>query len=207
MITLFLMRHGETWANRLGILQGTLDNQLSSLTTTSQQLARQSQYLLAKYRIDQIITSPLLRAQQTSTLIRGESKIPIVTDSRLSEISYGTWNGELLVKLGQQFNGYIDQATNDVMPSANCVNGGESYAHAQRRINAFLREIAEQTTQQNVLVVTHGWIIKTLVAEGLNVPQANFNNPANLSLTKIIIEKAPYSFRLCYYNHQLRAEN
>ena len=42
---------------------------------------------------DLCITSPLKRARQTAEIVLGDRKVPIVEDTRIREISFGSWEG------------------------------------------------------------------------------------------------------------------
>ncbi|QLL69161.1 histidine phosphatase family protein [Lactobacillus sp. 3B(2020)] len=205
MTTFFLIRHGETIANQLGYIQGTMDNKLSSLTLQSKQQIKDYQRLIRELKISYVFTSPLIRARQTSEIICQKSSLPIVSDDRLKEVSYGEWNGKLLSDLKKNYSSYIDDATNDLKPSANRVNNGEPYNHARKRIISFFKEVARVVPQENVLVVTHGWVIKTFVEACVDSKNTlNFNNPSNLSLTKLTLEQG--KSHICFYNRQYDVE-
>ena len=58
----FLIRHGETYANRLNYIQGTLNDRLTSLTKRGMLEAANYQKLFDNNQIDYVYTSPLRRA-------------------------------------------------------------------------------------------------------------------------------------------------
>lgn len=60
----FLIRHGETYANRLNYIQGTLNDKLTSLTKRGMQEAANYQKLFDNNQIDYVYTSPLMQSSK-----------------------------------------------------------------------------------------------------------------------------------------------
>lgn len=201
MTTLFLIRHGETFANRLDYIQGTLDNEMTSLTTKGILEAQSYQTLVQDNQIDYVYTSPLRRAVKTSQIICAQSSLAVNVDERLSEISYGRWNGMAIQKLKSQYANYFDTVTNDVRPYSVQVSNGESFTHARTRIQSFLTDIAIKHPRKTVLIVTHGWVIKNIISLCLNnIDGVAFKNPHNLSISKVKIDDESLRQKVCYYN-------
>ncbi len=201
MTTLFLIRHGETIANRLDYIQGTLDNEMTRLTADGISEAESYQPLLANNHIDCVYSSPLKRAVKTSQIICAQSGLPVKVDPRLVEISYGQWNGMAIRKLKQLYANYFDNVTNDVQPNSIIISNGESFSRARDRIQSFLNDVAIKHPQKTVLIVTHGWVIKNIISLCLdNIDGTVFNNPHNLSISKVEIDDDSRKQRVCYYN-------
>ncbi|MBD5805833.1 histidine phosphatase family protein [Limosilactobacillus walteri] len=197
----FLIRHGETYANRLDYIQGTLNNDLTLLTERGKIEAQNYQKVFINNQIDYVYVSPLKRAIKTGEIICAHTDIKVQIDQRLSEISYGTWNGVAINVLKAQYAAYFDLETNDVRPHSIEVSNGESFAHARERIWSFIQEIAKKYPQKNILLVTHGWVIKNIVSLCLkNVDGVVFKNPQNLSVSKIQIDLLLNQRKICYYN-------
>ena len=87
---MYIIRHGETEWNAAGRLQGQTD---ISLNENGVRLARITGQALSHVNFDLIITSPLKRARQTAELVTEGKSIPIFEDARISEISFGSWEG------------------------------------------------------------------------------------------------------------------
>lgn len=87
---MYIIRHGETEWNAAGRLQGQTD---ISLNENGVRLARITGQALSYVNFDLIITSPLKRARQTAELVTEGKSIPIFEDARISEISFGSWEG------------------------------------------------------------------------------------------------------------------
>lgn len=204
MATLFLIRHGETRANKLNVIQGTLDNELTELTPRGQQEAYKYQGLLTKYAIQRVFSSPLHRAMATSEIICQNSGVKLEVDRRLAEISYGKWNGVALANLKRDHADCFNNMTNDLSDNSSLFSQGESFFHARRRIRLFVQDIERHYPDERILVVTHGWIIKNLVAAYFpQVTGTAFTNPQNLSVTKVAVGTQPLIQRIYYYNRQL----
>ncbi|MBB1079408.1 histidine phosphatase family protein [Limosilactobacillus sp. STM2_1] len=205
MTTLLLIRHGETYANRLNYIQGTLNDQLATLTELGIMEAKNYQKLLKDAQIDLVYTSPLKRALVTSKIICKNSNIQVRIDSRLREISYGKWNGTAINELKSQYATYFDSETNDVYPHSIEINQGENFDHARKRVWAFVTEISKKYPNQTILIVTHGWVIKNIIALCLKTADGTaFKNPQNLSISKVQVDSITGKQRVCYYNRPIK---
>ena len=87
---IYLIRHGETPWNTLGRLQGRTDIELNE---NGIRLAKITGEKLKDVHFDLAIASPLKRAYETAGLVLGDRNIPILTDERIEEISFGEWEG------------------------------------------------------------------------------------------------------------------
>ena len=87
---LYLVRHGKTDWNAQGKLQGNIDIHLNDEGKKS---AIELGEKLKNVDFDRIYSSPLSRAYETAQLICGQRQIPIFTDNRLREISFGVMEG------------------------------------------------------------------------------------------------------------------
>ena len=87
---LYIVRHGKTMWNEQGRLQGHVDIPLNE---EGREAAIRLQSRLSDICFDAIYSSPLKRAHETAELICGSRKIPIITDDRLLEISFGDMEG------------------------------------------------------------------------------------------------------------------
>ncbi len=178
---------------------------MTALTAKGLFEAQRYQHLLRRQRFDCVYTSPLKRAVKTSQIICAQSELTAVVDERLVEISYGHWNGMAIATLKRQYADYFDRETNDVRPSSVQISNGESFDHARSRLQSFLAEMAHQHPQATVLIITHGWIIKNIVALCLENSNGDaFKNPRNLSISKITIDGDSDKRRVCYYNRILK---
>jgi broad specificity phosphatase PhoE len=89
------LRHGQSVANHDGIIQGHLDFPLSDLGR-QQAEARARAWADEPRTYDLIISSPLLRASQTATILSARLAIPIELDPAWKERRLGSAQGMTL---------------------------------------------------------------------------------------------------------------
>ena len=89
---LYIIRHGQTVWNAAGKLQGRTDIELNQ---NGIDVAKDLGRRLQDVHFDKIFSSPLKRAVRTAELIRGDKDVPIQTDHRLIEMSFGIGEGHL----------------------------------------------------------------------------------------------------------------
>ena len=94
---ILLMRHGETFWNREGRIQGHTE---SDLTPLGERQARAMAGLVADLvRQDsgdfRLVASPIGRARRTAAMVAEATGLPVETDPRLMEIGCGAWEGQL----------------------------------------------------------------------------------------------------------------
>lgn len=84
----YIVRHGLT--ENPGVLLGQFDARLS---VEGARQARQVADELAAEGIERVVSSTLIRAQETAASIAKRLGLKVETDQRLNEISYGCWDG------------------------------------------------------------------------------------------------------------------
>ncbi|NBO46339.1 MAG: MSMEG_4193 family putative phosphomutase [Actinobacteria bacterium] len=175
MPTVLLVRHGETHANRSGVLAGRLPG--VTLTPRGQEQARAAGLRIQDLPLTHIVTSPLERTRDTAKLMKGAagSRISIRAHVGLIECDYGAWSGKKLSALAK--NPLWTTVQN--RPSHVTFPDGESMRDmAQRAVAAVLSEHsrAESLGGPNAVwvAVTHGDVIKAIVADALGLHLDNF---------------------------------
>ncbi|MBP5773236.1 MAG: histidine phosphatase family protein, partial [Eubacterium sp.] len=88
---IYIIRHGKTDWNIDRRLQGRTDTELNQ---EGIDLAIKTGEGLKDVEFDAVYSSPLKRAYKTAELVLGERDVPIITDDRLREISFGSREGE-----------------------------------------------------------------------------------------------------------------
>lgn len=161
--TLILARHGQTAWNLAGRYQGHSDpplceiGKLECATLASQLLGR---------GIRSIITSPLLRAQETAQIIAHKLAIHLIKiDSRLTEVNFGAWEGLTQVEVKRYWPAILQ--TWKTEPDTVRFPGGETLQEARNRLRAVLRDLAQSTGQAGftTLLVTHTGLIRLAVQD------------------------------------------
>ena len=153
-----LVRHAQTVWNRDKKIQGQSD---SPLTADGERQAARWGQLLKHWEWDRIIASDTGRARQTAELINVCLNIPLTIDSRLREQDWGQWVGKTIAQLKTEIPQELDEQV--AAGWAFCPPGGEERRHVLKRSQKALLEAAARWPANNILVVTHEGVIKSLI--------------------------------------------
>ncbi|NUU05461.1 histidine phosphatase family protein [Leifsonia sp. C5G2] len=149
MTFISLVRHGQTDWNLAKRIQGSSDIPLND---TGRAQAETTGRALAGGRFDAIYASPLSRALDTARIIAGHvglgepGTIPAVAERQYGEAE-GLTGEQILAR----------------WPEGAPVPGRESREQVVARALPALRELGEQHPGENVIVVSHGGVISSLV--------------------------------------------
>ncbi len=156
---LYIIRHGETSWNVMRKIQGATDIPLNE---NGIRLAKITGEKLADVPFDAAISSPLQRAYKTAQLVLGHREIPIETDERIQEISFGDLEGEQLLQVdpSHPFFSFFSDAYHYV-PARN----GESIYDICDRTHRFYEDLIhrEDLREKTVLIATHGCAVRALL--------------------------------------------
>ncbi len=165
MTGLTLIRHGLTDWNLEGRFQGQADQPLNDAGR------RQAEALAASLkgrRFDAIVSSDLTRAVETAEQVSGQLGLALRLDPRLREINQGEWEGLLGSDIRERYaDMWAAQRHNLVSGRA---PGGESVAEVSRRVSQAADDIARCWPNGNVLVVSHGLALATLIVRARALP-------------------------------------
>ncbi|SCY56726.1 histidine phosphatase family protein [Alkaliphilus peptidifermentans] len=159
MTKLFLTRHGQTEWNLEGRLQGHKD---SNLTDVGEQQAKLLGERLKDIEIDVIISSSSGRAYRTAELICGDREIDILPNDNLKEINIGDWEGQLVVEVEEHSPDEHHNFWN--LPHLYQPSGGETFQQLHTRVSNEIEKIITEHYGKNILVVTHGVVLKALIS-------------------------------------------
>ena len=158
-LLIYLTRHGETQYNRQNRFNGQTDSPLTELGVA--EAHRQGQVLSGVIDTSDalsIVSSPLGRAVHTAEIIRdqmGSVCQAIETDPRLTEISFGEWEGLTIEQIKHRYPGEWERRHQNMWTYV--VPGGESYEMVANRAIDWLRE-----ADGPIVVVTHGGVERVL---------------------------------------------
>jgi broad specificity phosphatase PhoE len=159
---IFLVRHGQSEANRDGLLVGHLD---VSLTSVGEAQARELDGNLG--HVVMAMSSPLERARRTGELAVPSAKIDI--DNAFIEMNYGELEGQPLKEVGATTWRALQDDHEWRIP------GGESMADVDERVHdrldSLLREHADvvASPHENIVIFSHVSPIKSAVAWALGI--------------------------------------
>lgn len=104
----------------------------------------------------------------------------MIHEERIKEIKYGRWNGKLLEELSKKRDWQKIQKA----PSKFTFPDGESFNQLRKRVSSFLTDI--EGKDGSILIVSHGDVIKMILACTLSLPTDKFQNfvisPASISI-------------------------
>jgi broad specificity phosphatase PhoE len=181
-VTLWLVRHGQTDWNVEQRFQGHLEVPLNQIGIKQ---AEEAARKLADKRFDALYSSDLLRTRQTAEILARQFDLPIHFDPRLREINHGVWQGLLKDEAKQKYpSDYAARRSNPVHGRA---PQGESVNDVAMRMAGMADEMSQLFPNGNVLVVSHGMAIATLVCQATRQPleKAYTMIPENTNLNVI----------------------
>lgn len=157
-MTLIVVRHGQTEANRFGLLQGRADLPLNA---RGREQARAVAAYLSACGAQRIVSSPLLRATSTAAAIADALGLTVEVDARLIELDYGDWDQRPLAEVRPQEWAQWRADLSFAPPN------GESLASVSERTRAFGEEVLRRYDDDVTVAVSHVSPIKALMAWAL----------------------------------------
>jgi broad specificity phosphatase PhoE len=161
--TFHLIRHGDY--PLLGrVLAGRIRGH--SLSALGLEQASRIATALTGRRLAAVVSGPLERAQETAAPLAECFGLTVVTDPDLDEIDFGQWTGMEFAALHalpqwRAFNSFRSTAP---------IPGGETMLQAQARAMAAVTRLRTGFPDTDVAMVSHGDVIKAVLAHFLAVP-------------------------------------
>ncbi len=171
---IYLMRHGETDWNKKTCFQGQTDVPLNDY---GRELARITSEALKDVDFQAVFCSPLSRAAETARIMLRDRQIPVFTDDRLKEISFGVKEGSNIERMrndpAEPFYYLLNEPGNYVPPE-----GAESLPELYGRSAAFMREriLPLEKRYETILIVAHGAMNRSIVNPIAGIPMSDFWN-------------------------------
>jgi 2,3-bisphosphoglycerate-dependent phosphoglycerate mutase len=160
-----IIRHGETEWNKMGIQQGHLDSNLTSLGVKQALSLAKS---LSKNKFDFLYSSDLGRALDTAKIISKKLKLEIITEKRLRERKLGIMQGQTIKEFEQKNPAeYLKFISSDAEAS---VKDGESKKDVYIRTTQCLLELSRKHPGKSIVLVTHGGVIDRIFRFIFNIP-------------------------------------
>lgn len=167
MLSLYLVRHGQTDASLHNRFCGRLDPPLNG---TGQAMAEALAVRYGDFGFAEIVASPLARAQQTAAPTARRAGLSVTLDDGLLEIDYGEWDGRGESEVERDDAARFHQWSTH--PGRVGPPGGESGAViAARALPAIERIRARHPDGGKVLVVSHKATLRVILCAllGLDV--------------------------------------
>ena len=173
MLTIVLTRHGHTDRSEPDQYLGqTIDVPLSERGRAEATLLRDR---LAGVAFDGVISSPLLRAQQTAHIVRPGNGIEL--DPRLAEADYGEWEGRLVADIAT--HDAARRAAWEDDPADVGPPGGERGLDVAARVRSLLDDLIGVDSDvpgpdRRYLLVGHSTLGRIFLAVALGVPVRDY---------------------------------
>lgn len=175
-MNIYLIRHGETDWNGKFLFQGHTDTPLNA--SGRRQAAAIGKWL-ADAGIERIITSDLSRAYKTAEIINSKlaRKVTVERMKELRERNYGSLEGKKY----------------DLYHSKRKEFDGEKDGLFFGRVNNAFKSIIKSCTGKNIAVVTHGGVVRQIVADTIGLKDYKKLRIYNGSISEL------------FYNHEKKA--
>lgn len=166
----YLVRHGQTSWNETHRFQGWLD---IGLDTIGMLQAKMLADYFKQEDIKHIYSSDLTRALKTAQLIQQKIECPLTISKNLRELNVGNWEGMTLEEITSEFK--PEDQIDEVSLFGRGRSGGESLEEFQTRIVECFNKILDKNQDQDIMIVTHGGVVRVLLCHilGCDISQRN----------------------------------
>ena len=155
------------------------------LNAAGVQQARRLADRLRALPIAAVYSSPLERARETAAPLGKRLGLPVRIASGLDELDFGAWTGRTLESL----RGEPDWDRFNAERGSTRIPGGESMGEVVGRAGAELTRIAAEHPGRLVAAVSHGDVIRALLADFAGIPLDRMLRlevaPASVSLVRL----------------------
>lgn len=156
MKTIYLTRHGQTLFNLQHKIQGFCDSPLTELGINQAKIAKEY-FIREGIKLEEAHSSTSERAVDTLEIL---TELPFKTHKKLKEWNFGTFEGE-----GEHLNPPLPY--NDFFVQF----GGEDQLEVEKRLNEAITKIATESSNEQILIVSHGGAIANFYRKWENYSQ------------------------------------
>lgn len=173
----FLVRHGQTDWNALGLWQG---HDGPGLNQTGREQAESAARRLANTDITALFSSDLPRALETAGIISASIGLNPIELTGLRERNCGDWSGKSSEQIRSENPGIDLKIGIDTLQDP---AGMESWDSFRMRVVETLKQVLMQG-RGNIAVVTHGGVIYSILS--YIDPVTHFRIPGNANITVLL---------------------
>lgn len=155
-----LLRHGDTGASGF---RGRTDD---PLTLEGWRRMREATSEPRDWRA--VITSPKTRCAAFARELASGIGVPLEVEPRLVELDFGDWEGMTAERILREQPGALERFWED--PASITPPGGEALSAFESRVLEASNDLAGRHAGRTVLVVTHGGVIRLLLARAAGRP-------------------------------------
>jgi len=166
-VKLLLIRHAAPAADARGRCYGKLD---IGLSREGERQAAEIVHSLVDEHVAAVLSSPARRAVDTARPLAEAFGVDVEIRDDLRELDFGELEGrtydEIAVSDPELYARWMSEPTSVRFP------GGESYDDLRLRVESAVDALGEMFPAETVAVVTHGGVVRAVVAAILDVPPA-----------------------------------
>lgn len=155
-MNLYFVRHGETKQNKEKCYYGSLDVPLIDKGIAQAEALGK---WLEDVEFDKVYISEAKRTEKTAAILLKNEHYPLIKDSRINETDFGIFEGksysELQELYPEQWKDWCYNWKEFIPPE------GESYIQVYDRVKSFMEDLLK-LNEENVLIVTHGGVIRSI---------------------------------------------
>lgn len=204
MKKIYLTRHGESKWNVLKKVQGQKNIDLTHKgISQAEKLANR----LKNDKIDIIYSSDLSRAYETAKIVGDKNNINIIKLKELREIKFGPWEGlskeELIKNYDEEYKLWLQT------PHKLKLENVETVQELKERSKLALDIILKNKDMDNILIVSHGAILKAILLVLLDLNVSSFSKLSLNNVSLSVVEFRQYNNVLKLFNdtNHLREDN
>ena len=171
--TIDLLRHGECEGGK--IYRGSTNVSLSDEGWKNMQ--SKVDWLTGREDFskgwDIIVSSPMERCIRFASSVAEERNIDVQEESNFRETYFGDWEGKLVEDIVKAEPEKVDAWFRD--PENHYAPNGEPTRDFFNRVNDGLQTVLSKHKGKRVLLVSHGGVMRSLIANILNLPLSSMN--------------------------------
>ncbi len=194
---LYIIRHGETELNRLGIVQGRgVDSDLND-TGRAQAAAFYNRYKAVKF--DKIYTSSLKRTHQTAQQFI-DLGLPWEQHEGIDELAWGLWEGQ--PNTPEARHAFLEVVEKWQQGNYEAkFEGGESPNDVSLRMHETIELIKSRNEEKRVLVCMHGRAMRLLLCMLLKKPMSEMGDFPHQNTTLYRLDYTDGQFSVIDFNN------
>lgn len=204
---LYIMRHGETFWNKKGLIQGSSD---IALTPYGEELARDTRdgFDREGIRFQRIYSSPYQRAVKTAEIVAEHQDASVQVDLRVREMCFGKYEGDTISEIRNSGDQNLIYCFSK--PSLYVADEtGDNFSDVYDRIADFLKHeippMEQDPSVENVLVVCHGAVIRAFLTyiKKLSMDEFWSIHQPNCSVNRILVQDGTFTVEkenILYYD-------
>lgn len=161
---IYLIRHGEVVNHHEGRYNGFND---VDITEEGVKQMKSVAERLNGAKVSAVYCSDLIRAYRGAEIINNGRSLPIIKNTGLRERNIGVWENLTLEEIMKAYKDEWNRFLNDVVDFK--PDSGESMKEVDARVNKELTKIVEDHKGDEILMVAHGGVNRTVLCRALGL--------------------------------------